>query len=84
MQELGHFTSVTDSPAAVVKCRVGSGVALLSSVHLEFIAGELDQEDTDLQKLIPHFLESDSMRDVVFRDILTELGLDVRKCVSKL
>ena len=81
---LGSYESLPDSPAAVVKCHVGSGKAVLSGVHLEFNAHCLDKFDSDLAKHIPAFLESDILRQKVFEDMLMEVGLYTRTMKSHL
>ncbi|XP_005102561.1 uncharacterized protein TC_0305 [Aplysia californica] len=76
VEDLGQYLTLPNQPAAVVKCRVGKGSAVLSGVHLEYTARLLKKDDPDLQKLIPRFLHSDRSRDTVFRDLLKELGLE--------
>lgn len=75
---LGHFTTLPGNPAAVVKCHIGQGTAVLSNVHLEFFADHLEQDDEYLQKIFEHFVQGEALRDIVFADILEELGLSIR------
>ena len=81
---LGSYLSLPHHPAAVVKCSVGKGVVVLSGIHLEYIATSLEKDNPYLLNSIPQFLQSDSMRDVVFKDLLLELGIYIEPLHSRL
>ena len=79
---LGHFMTLPGKPAAVVKCHVGQGTAVLSNVHLEFFADHLEQDDVYLKNIFEHFNQGEAFRDIVFLDLLNELGLSVRNLAT--
>ncbi|BFZ03902.1 hypothetical protein BsWGS_06941 [Bradybaena similaris] len=72
---LGTYSSLEDKPPAVVQCRVGLGQAILSGVHLEFSCHLVDQQDVYVKPWMPKFQRSENTRLVVFKDILTQLGV---------
>lgn len=76
-EKLGIYSSLDSKPAAIVKCSVGRGKAVLSGVHIEFPVELLNQEDPFLQKWIPTFANSEKRRQLVFMDILQHLGVRV-------
>ncbi|XP_064629092.1 uncharacterized protein LOC135488418 [Lineus longissimus] len=55
IEVIATYASVPKNPAAVVKCKVGAGVAVLSGVHFEYLPQDLDVEshhkDIDLKLL---------------------------------
>lgn len=74
---LGTYGSLEDKPPAIVQCRVGLGQAILSGVHLEFSCHLVDQQDIYVKPWMPKFQRSENTRLVVFKDILTQLGVQV-------
>ncbi|XP_059144833.1 uncharacterized protein LOC131932001 isoform X2 [Physella acuta] len=77
-EKIGVYSSLDSKPAAIVKCSVGKGKAVLSGVHIEFPVELLNDEDPFLQKWIPTFANSEKRRQLVFMDILQHLGVRVR------
>ncbi|XP_060065061.1 uncharacterized protein LOC132545392 [Ylistrum balloti] len=72
---LAVYSEVKGKPAAIVKCKVGKGVAVLSSPHIEYDSNSLNDEDKDIKKLIPHLSDSDTHQEKCFRSMLFHLGL---------
>jgi len=79
VQTLGTYTSLEKDTPAIVKCRVGNGLAVLSGVHVEFSAHLLEKRDVHLKPLLPKFVRSEGSRVQVFRDMVTQLGV---KCLD--
>lgn len=62
--------------AAVVKCRVGRGVAVLSGVHFEASSGMLSaefQNDAHIAELLPELTASEQHRELLFGSIVKHL-----------
>ncbi|KAL3843136.1 hypothetical protein ACJMK2_021088 [Sinanodonta woodiana] len=63
---LGCYAELAQQPACIVKCIVGKGTALLSSVHFEYSFCDLDAEDAYLVDIIPKLKESEIHRQALF------------------
>uniref|UniRef100_A0A0B7BAM6 Biotin-protein ligase N-terminal domain-containing protein n=2 Tax=Arion vulgaris TaxID=1028688 RepID=A0A0B7BAM6_9EUPU len=75
---LGKYSSLVETDStAIVKCKVGDGMVILSGVHVEFPAQLLLQENVYLKPWLPQFLRSEDTRLFVFKDILAQLGVQV-------
>ena len=59
---LASFADLPGQPPAIIECLVGKGKAILSGVHLEVSAAELDAKDPFLQPLIPLLESSEHIR----------------------
>ncbi|XP_033752537.1 biotin--protein ligase-like [Pecten maximus] len=75
VEVLAVYREIEGQPAAIVKCHVGKGVAILSSPHIEYDSNSLNAEDKDIKKLIPHLVNSDTHEHKCFRSMLSHLGL---------
>jgi biotin--protein ligase len=82
--------------AAVVECKVGKGIATVCGPHLEISPDyvsktiEIFKKDSTktsqlekLVKMLPHLLQSDSKRKILFTNILSRLGLSVNPELEK-
>ncbi|CAL1541513.1 unnamed protein product [Lymnaea stagnalis] len=83
-KDLGIYCSLESKAMAIVQCSVGRGTAILSGVHLEFPFHLLDKENPHMKSCIPHFSHSEDRRQFVFKDILKQLGVQVRTCKAAL
>ncbi|GFR80005.1 biotin-protein ligase [Elysia marginata] len=81
---LGAFTTLSGSPAVFVKCYVGQGRALLSGVHIEYPVVLLDENHPILKPVMPSLHRSEEARDFVFRDILLQAHVKLKKARSLL
>ncbi|KAH9518821.1 biotin holocarboxylase synthetase [Bulinus truncatus] len=81
-QALGVFSSLVNRPAAVVKCNIGKGCAILSGVHLEYPVKLLKEDDPHLSHCLPALSLCEEKRALVFTDLLRQLGVVVRHCKS--
>ena len=75
---LGEYQDLDgcDSLAAVVKCRVGRGMAVLSGVHFETSCSMLSTEyknDAHVSKLLPELVPSEPYRELLFGSIVKYL-----------
>lgn len=55
---------------AIVKRRIGKGVALLSAVHLEYAPELLDEQDEYLKTIIPKLQNENATREAYFSTLL--------------
>ncbi|OWF35586.1 biotin--protein ligase-like [Mizuhopecten yessoensis] len=74
---LGSFSEKNDDPA-IVKCNTYQGLAVLTSVHLEFGASHLNSNDEYLGNVQQELREHESSRLRVFDFLLRNLGLTTR------
>ncbi|EDV26702.1 uncharacterized protein TRIADDRAFT_55000 [Trichoplax adhaerens] len=61
-------------PIAIIKCKVGSGIAILSGVHPEYSANLLSSDKYD-DKILQHLHQCEHNRAVLFRKLLSMLLL---------
>lgn len=69
-QVLARFADLPQKPPAIISCKVEKGEAILSGVHLEVSAFELNCEDPHLSALIPLLLSSEEKRCSFFHELL--------------
>lgn len=60
---------------AVVKCKVGQGVVLLSGPHIEYIADKMNTNDPFLTNVIPRLKETSASRNAFFSIVLKMLNI---------
>ncbi|CAG5123931.1 unnamed protein product, partial [Candidula unifasciata] len=72
---LGTYSSLENNSPAIVRCRVGRGLAVLSGVHIEFPCHLLDHQNIYIKPWMPLFQRSEDTRLCVFKDILRQLGV---------
>lgn len=70
MQESSAGSNV--SPTAIIKCKVGSGIAILSGVHPEYSAKFLNADKYD-DKLLQQLSQCEDRRALLFRKLLSML-----------
>ena len=80
---LAVYTELPGSPTAVVKCKVGQGVAVLSGVHWEYKGSQLDDMDPYLKDIVPLLETSEPQRQLCVQSTMKHLGLS-HKDLSKL
>ncbi|XP_013422157.1 uncharacterized protein LOC106182074 [Lingula anatina] len=68
-------TQNAEESAAIISCRAGAGVAVLSSVHFEYLAEDLDSSDEYLKTVVPKLRETLHRRDFICSRILQILRL---------
>ncbi|KAI9015180.1 biotin-protein ligase [Gaertneriomyces semiglobifer] len=62
---------------AIVECRIGNGVAVLTGPHVEYSAAAMNHSDPDLAPIIPVLTASEADRVKLVKSILGRLGLRV-------
>lgn len=72
---LGAYAEFPELPAAIVKCAVGKGMAILSGVHWEYKGSDLDKSDPYLERIIPAIEQSEEERLKCVDIIMNLLGL---------
>lgn len=75
VQVIANYNHEICQQAAIVKCLVGKGVALLSAVHFEFDPALMDEQDTYLKLLIPELQKSEEQRVLLVHFLFQQLGL---------
>ncbi|XP_045176309.2 uncharacterized protein LOC123536883 [Mercenaria mercenaria] len=76
---LSHYLDLPNSPAAILRCQVGAGVAVLSGAHLEYDAVDIDDGDDNVTDIIPCLRDSAKQRRVMIRSVLQQLNIVVRE-----
>jgi len=66
---VANYSEVEGEPAAIVDCQVGKGRALLSGVHIEYRAEQLDPHP-HTQTLVPRLKEAEDGRLLLLRALL--------------
>ncbi|KFH65277.1 hypothetical protein MVEG_08758 [Podila verticillata NRRL 6337] len=72
----------TGAKAAMIACKVGQGLALLTGVHPEYDASHLDAGNPEygpLPNVVSRLLEQDKERVLLLRSLLTRLGLKLNQ-----
>jgi biotin--protein ligase len=59
---------------AIISCKVGAGIALLSGVHIEYEPSLLDRKDPYLARLIPSLEKGNEERKYFVRDLILRIG----------
>ncbi|OWF46749.1 uncharacterized protein LOC110455237 [Mizuhopecten yessoensis] len=77
VEVLAVYSEIEGRPAAIVRCQVGKGVAVLSSPHIEYDSNSLNGEDKDIKQIMPHLVDSDTRQKRCFRSMLSHLGLNL-------
>lgn len=73
---LASFLEVDGHPPAIVKCKVGQGVAILTGIHFEWHVEKMDKNDPYLDEIIPLLQSSQPMMPKWMNSVLTHLGLE--------
>ena len=77
VEVLARFTELDGTPVAAVKCRPGKGLAVLSALHVEYIAEQMNTSDVHLEKILPALLADSNQRLLCFRQILMHLDISL-------
>ena len=72
---LARYMEKPSHPAAIVKCKVGSGVAILTGIHFEWNVDAMDKSDPYLEDVIPKLKHSQPKQPQWMHSILTHLGV---------
>jgi glutamine amidotransferase-like uncharacterized protein len=72
---LGRYLTLEDKPAAIIACKIGKGVAVLTGVHIEYRADFLKNRSLYPDLFLRALIESEPERRKAFREILSTLGL---------
>lgn len=75
VETISRYSDIEGRPAAIVDIPIAQGRAILSGVHIEYSPCYLNGADPYLQKLIPIFEKAEGERRLVFRSLLSRLGL---------
>ncbi|KAG0021769.1 biotin holocarboxylase synthetase [Podila clonocystis] len=76
----------TGAKAAMIACKVGQGLALLTGVHPEYDASHLDAGNPEygpLPNVVSRLLEQDKERVLLLRSLLIRLGLKLTQQESQ-
>lgn len=77
VEVLCSYSEIKGAPAAIVKCRVGKGQAVLSSVHVEYDSQCLDNKDVYLKPIIDTLKDFNTEQSIIFRYMLKCLGISI-------
>lgn len=77
VEVLCSYSEIKGAPAAIVKCCVGKGQAVLSSVHVEYDSQCLDEKDVYLKPIIDTLKDFDTEQSIIFRYMLKCLGISI-------
>ncbi|XP_061173637.1 uncharacterized protein LOC133182805 [Saccostrea echinata] len=77
VEVLCTYSELKGEPAAIVKCKVGKGQAVLSSVHIEYDSQCLDIKDVYLKPIIESLKNFDFEQSIMFRYMLKCLGVSI-------
>lgn len=72
---IARYDDIKDSPAAIIACSVGKGIALLSGVHPEYTGQHLPANDPFLATIVPELKEREQERRGLFQHMVEWLGL---------
>lgn len=72
---LSRYQDLPNKPVAMVKCNIGKGTAILSGVHFEYEAADIDDDDRTAEHIIPDLAESADDRKALFRSVLSLLDI---------
>ncbi|XP_060561391.1 uncharacterized protein TC_0305-like [Ruditapes philippinarum] len=75
---LSRYLDLPDSPAAIVRCQVQAGIAVLSGAHLEYDSEDIDDGDEDVLDIIPVLRETSKDRQSVIKSLLQQLNITVK------
>lgn len=73
--EILAFYDLPEEYAAIVECRVGEGLAILSGVHFEYDHNILNKDDPFLQDILPQLEKGNVNRLLLSRHIFNRFGL---------
>lgn len=62
IQILAHYGDIPGKPAAIIACKVGRGLALLSGVHPEYCPSRMHNGDSFMQALLPDMHRAEAGR----------------------
>ena len=79
---LAVYEELEHRPAAIVRCRVGRGQAVLSCVHIEYDSSSLDGENQYLKPVVNLMKPCDEDLQFSLRKLLSYLKLDCCKSVN--
>jgi biotin--protein ligase len=71
---MARYTDIEGQPAAIVKCRVGAGRAILCGVHPEYSAFNHCSKKHISNSMLSALKQVESERRILFKDILSELN----------
>lgn len=75
---LSHYLDLPDSPAAILRCKVGEGMAILCGPHLEYEASDIDDGDTSVTDIIPCLRYSVKQRKLIIKSLLKQLSITAK------
>ncbi|XP_067655310.1 uncharacterized protein CT_035-like [Haliotis asinina] len=81
---LAKYSSVEGAPASIVKTKFGSGVAVLTGIHVEYRADHFPLDDPFVAAMIDDLKESEKARKQCFESLLNHLRLICNKKINKL
>jgi len=70
---LSSYLDLCDNPAAVISCKVGHGMAILTGVHLEYNTTALHRQNPYIERVYSKLQQGENYRQKVFREILNQL-----------
>lgn len=74
---LARYAELPETPAAIIACAVGSGVAILSGVHPEYAARSFRGATASLAPVYDCLVPAENARRAILRDIARRTGLSV-------
>lgn len=76
---LSRYLDLANSPASIIECHVGKGLAILSGVHIEYSASLFTSSNPLYAKIVSSLESSEPLRRKIFRDLLYSLQVRLKK-----
>ncbi|XP_052802718.1 uncharacterized protein LOC128232949 [Mya arenaria] len=75
---LSRYVDLPGNPTAAVLCGVEKGVAVLTGLHLECTAADIDDGDKTVENMIPILKQNEKKNTFILKSLLKELRLKVK------
>ena len=78
-RKLATYSDLPGTPASVVHCEAGQGVAVVSGIHIEYNPHNMDETEQYLKPIVPKLKSTYNEQEKHFRSILKDrLRLDIQ------
>lgn len=74
---IARYRNLPEQPPAIIKVKVGEGVAILSGVHFDYDQALLNRTDPYLQSIIKTLKNHEQERQALLRSVFSQLGLEI-------
>ena len=76
---VARYNDLKSQPPAIVKCKVGDGIAVLSGAHFEYETLDIDDGDTLVKHVIEQLKDSYTSRQCLMLSILRDLEITTQE-----